>query len=87
MYKAYALGCEVAKVKATKTVVVEKWVRWKCLYGCPMYNKNGCHPPFAPGADETKEALGEYTKAILLKGPKGSSCTASFYNILIVCQV
>ncbi len=73
--KAYALGCEKAKVIDTNTVVVKKWVRWKCLYGCPFYNKNEFHPPFAPNIDETREVLSEYTKAILLKGPKGKALT------------
>jgi len=73
--KAYALGCEKAKVIDTSTVIVQKWVRWKCLYGCPFYNKDGFHPPFAPSVDETREVLSEYTKAILLKGPKGKALT------------
>ena len=73
--KAYALGCEKAKVIDTSTVIVNKWVRWKCLYGCPFYNKDGFHPPFAPSVDETREVLSEYTKAILLKGPKGKTLT------------
>lgn len=73
--KAYAIGCEKAKIIDTSTVIIEKWTRWKCLYGCPFYNKDGYHPPFAPGVEETKEVLGEYTKAILLNGPKGKSLT------------
>jgi hypothetical protein len=73
--RAHAIGCEEAKIIDTRTVIVEKWVRWKCLYGCPFYNKDGFHPPFAPGADETKEVLSEFTKAILLKGPKGKALT------------
>ncbi len=73
--KAYAIGCEKAKIIDTSTVIVEKWTRWKCLYGCPFYNKDGYHPPFAPSVEETKEVLGEYTKAILLNGPKGKELT------------
>ncbi len=73
--KAYALGCEKAKVIDTSTVVVKKWVRWKCLYGCPFFDKNEFHPPFAPSVDETREVLTEYSKAILLKGPKGKVLT------------
>jgi hypothetical protein len=73
--KAYALGCEKVKVIDTRTVIIEKWVRWKCLYGCPFYNKDGYHPPLAPGVEETKEMLAEYTKAILLNGPKGKALT------------
>lgn len=73
--KAYALGCEKAKIIDTSTVIIEKWVRWKCLYGCPFYNKDGFHPPLAPGVDETQEVLNEYAKAILLSGPKGKALT------------
>ncbi len=73
--KAYALGCEKAKIIDTSTVIVGKWVRWKCLYGCPFYNKDGYHPPFAPSVDETREVIREYTKAILLNGPKGKALT------------
>ena len=73
--KAYAIGCEKAKIIDTSTVIIEKWTRWKCLYGCPFYNKDGYHPPLAPSVEETKEVLGEYTKAILLNGPKGKALT------------
>ena len=73
--KAYGLGVEKAKIIDTSTVIVQKWVLWKCLYGCPFYNKDGFHPPLTPGVDETKEVLGEYTKAILLNGPKGKALT------------
>jgi predicted metal-binding protein len=33
------------------------------------------HSPFAPSVDETKDVLSEYTKAILLNGPKGKAIT------------
>lgn len=71
--KAHELGCDKVKIIDTSTVIIEKWVRWKCLYGCPFYDKDGYHPPFAPDVEETKEVLGEYTKAILLNGPKGKA--------------
>ena len=73
--KAYVFGSEKAKIIDTSTVIIEKWTRWKCLYGCPFYNKDGYHPPFAPSVEETIEVLGEYTKAILLNGPKGKELT------------
>lgn len=73
--KAYAIGCEKAKIINTSTVIIEKWTRWKCLYGCPFYNKDGYHPPSAPSVEETKEVLGEYSKAILLNGSRGKSLT------------
>jgi len=71
--KAFALGVEKAKIIDTSTVRVEKWVRWKCLYGCPFYNKDAYHPPIAPDIDETRLVLSEYSKAILLNSPKGKA--------------
>jgi hypothetical protein len=71
--KAFALGVEKAKVIDTSTVTVEKWVRWKCLYGCPFYNKDAYHPPIAPDINETRLVLGEYSKAILLNSSKGKA--------------
>ena len=73
--KACDIGCEKAKIIDTSTVTVEKWVRWKCLYGCPFYSRDGFHPPFAPIVNETREVLREYTKAILLRRPKGKILT------------
>jgi hypothetical protein len=71
--KAFGLGIEKAKIIDTSTVTVEKWVRWKCLYGCPFYNKDAYHPPIAPDITETRQVLGEYSKAILLNSHKGKA--------------
>jgi predicted metal-binding protein len=73
LQRALDLGAEKAKIIDTETVVVEEWVRWKCAYGCPLYDKDAFHPPFAPDAESTKKVLGEYTKAILLNGPNGQT--------------
>lgn len=73
--KALELGAEKVKIIDTRTVVVEKWVRWKCLYGCPMYDHDAYHPPAAPDAEETRQMLAEYSRAVLLCGPKGRQLT------------
>jgi len=73
--RAFELGAEKAKIIDTDTIVVEKWIRWKCLYGCPMYKKDGYHPPVAPDAEETREVLREYNIAILLNGSEGNKLT------------
>lgn len=73
--RATELGAQKAKIIDTDTIVVEKWVRWKCRYGCPMYEKDAYHPPNAPGVEETKEMLREYKTAILLNGPDGKKIT------------
>ena len=69
------MGAEKAKAIDTDTVVIEKWVKWKCVYGCPMYGKDGYHPPMTPGIEEVKEVVGEYSKAILLNGQDGRLLT------------
>lgn len=73
--KALELGAEKAKLIDTATVVVEEWVRWKCLYGCPFYGKDAYHPPCAPDAASTAKVMKEYRTAILLNGSKGKSLT------------
>jgi len=73
--KALELGAENAKLIDTATVVVEEWVRWKCLYGCPLYGKDASHPPCAPNAASTAKVMGEYRTAILLNSSRGKSLT------------
>ncbi len=73
--RALELGAEHAKVIATDTVVVEEWVRWKCRYGCAFYERDGCHPPFAPDAESTRKVMSEYSKALLIRGQKGKQLT------------
>gem|GEM_PF-642222 len=52
--KAVELGAEKAKLIDPNTIVVEEWVRWKCMYGCQFYDKDAYHAPFAPDAKSTK---------------------------------
>jgi hypothetical protein len=73
--RAIAMGANKAKVIDTDSIVIEKWVNWKCVYGCPMYGKDGYHPPMTPGIDEVKEVIKEYAKAILLNGEDGRLMT------------
>ena len=69
------LGADKAKIICTDAIAVEEWVRWKCLYGCALYEKDACHPPVAPDAESTRKALKGYRRAILLKGSKGIALT------------
>jgi hypothetical protein len=75
LQRALELGAEKAKIIDTETVVLADWVRWKCQYGCPLFEKDPFHPPLAPDAASTKKVLGEYTRAILLNGPNGQTLT------------
>jgi hypothetical protein len=73
--RALELGAEKAKLIDMETVVMAEWVRWKCQYGCPLFEKDPFHPHLAPDAESTKKVLKEYTKAILLNGPNGQTLT------------
>ena len=73
--RAIELGAEKVKCIETDTIVVEEWVRWKCMYGCKFYEKDAYHAPFAPDAESTKKVLREYTKAILLNGAEAKTVT------------
>ncbi len=69
--RALEMGADQAKIIDVDSVAVEEWVLWKCQYGCPLFNKDQLHPPCAPGAGSTRKVLSEFSKAILLNGPKG----------------
>jgi len=73
--RALEMGAKKARVIHTDSIVVEKWVKWKCVYGCPMYGKDGYHPPMTPEINEVKEVMGEYSRAILLNGEDGQLLT------------
>lgn len=75
LQRSLELGAEKSKIIDTSSVVVEEWVRWKCLYGCPFHGKDAYHPPCAPDADSTKKVMKEYSKAILMTGPQGKALT------------
>ncbi|GBE58452.1 hypothetical protein BMS3Abin01_01392 [bacterium BMS3Abin01] len=79
--KALDMGADKAKIIDVGSVVVEEWVFWKCQYGCPLYNRDSLHPPCAPGSGSTRKVLGEFTKAILLNGPKGKKLSQIALNL------
>ena len=71
LQRALELGAEKAKIIDPETVVVAEWVRWKCMYGCPLFAKDLYHAPGAPDAESMQKVLREYRTAILLNGPDG----------------
>ncbi len=73
--RSLELGAEKSKIIDTGSVVVEEWVRWKCVYGCAFHGKDAYHPPCAPDAESTKKMMREYSKAILMTGSKGKALT------------
>jgi predicted metal-binding protein len=47
------------------TVITAPWVRLKCQYGCAGYGRGHCCPPETPTAEQTKEILKQYQRAVL----------------------
>ena len=43
-----------------KDIVVTRWVRMKCTYGCPNYGKSCSCPPNTPPISECRELFAEY---------------------------
>ena len=41
LQRAITLGAEKTKLIDTDSIIVEKWVKWKCIYGCPLFGKDG----------------------------------------------
>jgi len=72
---------EKAKVIETSSISVGEWVKWKCQYGCPLYNKDKSHPSMAPSTEDMKKVLKEYTYAILVNGVDGPRLSKSAINI------
>jgi predicted metal-binding protein len=46
-------------------IKVAQWVRFKCLFGCPMYGKRGTCPPNTPSIDECRTFFSEYEDAVI----------------------
>jgi predicted metal-binding protein len=63
---AVTLGTNDAKIIKTDSIVTAAWIRWKCRYGCPEYNKSLCCPPNSPTHHETRELVDCYEYVLLV---------------------
>ena len=68
---ALEMGVQKAKIIDTNTIYLGEWAIWKCRYGCPMYARDACHQPEAPGIVEMQRMLSGYHKALLINGYEG----------------
>jgi predicted metal-binding protein len=48
-----------------KNIVVSRWVRMKCMFGCTEYGKIACCPPNTPSVDECKSFFSEYSEGAI----------------------
>jgi predicted metal-binding protein len=54
-----------AKEIHPSSVVTAPWVRLKCQYGCPRYDRGYCCPPETPTPEQTRKVLDSYNRSIL----------------------
>ncbi len=63
-------GFEDFKWFAPKDTVVARWVRMKCLFGCPDYGKNATCPPNMPPVEECALFFQEYRRGVIFRFEK-----------------
>jgi predicted metal-binding protein len=64
------LGADAAVPLPPAHVVVQEWVRTKCLFGCDEPGVHRTCPPNLPEVDFTRRIVGAYGRGILLRvGP------------------
>lgn len=49
------------------TIVTAPWVRFKCQFGCPSYDRSYCCPPHTPTPEQTRTIIDSYHRAILIR--------------------
>lgn len=86
--QAVEKGAAQAKQIEPSSVVTAAWVRLKCQFGCPRYNKGYCCPPYTPTPEQTQIILNCYSRAILFhieapKLPERGKRFKEFYDMLI----
>ena len=57
---------DLIKLFDAKDIVIPEWPRWKCQFGCIMFGKKLCCPPFVPDPDDTRKMLKDYSKALIV---------------------
>lgn len=63
-------GYEDFRWIAPRDVVVGRWVRVKCMFGCPEYGSSACCPPHTPTVDECEAFFREYDEALVFRFQK-----------------
>ena len=58
-------GATHAKQVHPSSVVTASWIRSKCQFGCPGYDRSYSCPPHTPTPQETREILDSYHRSIL----------------------
>lgn len=76
--EAITIGATHAVQVYPASVVTAAWVRLKCQFGCPGYNRGYCCPPQTPTPEHMRTILDSYNRAILFH--RESPCTEDREN-------
>jgi predicted metal-binding protein len=63
---ALEMGAGEAMIISASTIRCEAWVRLKCQFGCPGYNKRLMCPPYTPTPQEMASTIACYKQAVLI---------------------
>ena len=47
-----------------KVIVVDQWVRMKCIFGCSEYGQTACCPSYTPSVSEFLQFFREYSTGV-----------------------
>ena len=64
--KVKSLGFNDYKWIDANDIIVENWVRFKCMFGCSSYGVKASCPPQVPSIQECREFFSEYHAAVLI---------------------
>ncbi len=64
---AFEAGATGLKLISPQDVIVARWVRTKCQFGCRYYGKRFTCPPYTHTPEETAEGLRSYERALLVE--------------------
>jgi len=48
-----------------KDIIISRWVRFRCEFGCDNYGKNASCPPAVPPVQECQKMIYEYNKEVI----------------------
>lgn len=60
-------GADAVVEISPSQIITAAWPIMKCRYGCPAYGHNRCCPPFAPGHEEMRRILDDFSHTLLFR--------------------
>jgi predicted metal-binding protein len=61
-------------------IIINQWVRMKCMFGCSSYGQKACCPPNSPSILECRNFIDEYREGAIFHMPRKVSNKEEFRN-------